>query len=580
MKLVTSHDSLATGVNGVAGIMPNGVSVPSDFPQINITTNSNPDPDPIFIDNRGGGGNPYNVIFDNNGSPIWYMKMPDERRDMKVQHNGVMTMLARDEGGDHFNGFNTNYQQITNYWPTNGYSGDEHELQVLADGTYFMTAIRTQTVDMTRYVTNGNPAASVTENILQEFSPSGDLIFKWRPWDHINILDEQQFIDLTSSSFDFAHMNAIDVDTDGHILISSRNTSEVTKINRDTGDIIWRLGGAHNQFTYVNDPLGGTRNQHCVRMVTTNDYTIFDNGNLHNPSESRGVEYVLDTNKMTATLVWQYPPTPSPSLFSYYMGDVQRLPNGNTLINWAIGPLPKLTEVRPDGTKVFEMNWVNQWEAYRVWRCHWQGVALQPYLIVQSYPDNVTLIFNQFGDTNVAFYKIYGGTASQSTNLLATSGSTLARLSNLQNGSTYYFRVTAVNKQGVEGPYSDEVNATVNIIPPGQNMIQNGDFSQGTASWVWTLGGGATAAWAIESGVSHFYITNGTSTLASIQLKQTGKPLLQGHNMCSNSTRGPPLSPVTSRRWWRRTLLPTRTTAAPSAPISPRCIIITGTFSR
>jgi hypothetical protein len=186
------------------------------------------------------------------------------------------------------------------------------------------------------------------------------------------------------------------------------------------------------------------------------------------------------------------------------MGDVQRLTNGNTLIDWAIGLLPKLTEVRPDGSKAFEMNWVAQWEAYRTWRCPWQGSAVQPYLIVEPYPDNITLIFNQFGDTNVAFYKIYGGTVSQSTTLLATSGVTLKRLVNLQNGSTYYFRVTAVNKQGVEGPYSNEASAMVNIIKPGQNMIQNGDFSQGTAFWVWGLNGGATAAWAIES---HFYIT-------------------------------------------------------------------------
>src|SRR4029077_9029374 len=164
-------------------------------------------------------------------------------------------------------------------------SGDEHELQVLADGTYLMSALATVTVDMTRYVTNGKPAASVTEDILQEFTSAGDLIFQWRAWDHLDVRDEQQFIDLTAGGFDFAHMNAIDIDTDGNILISSRNTSEITKINRDTGDIIWRLGGVHNQFTYVNDPLNGTRNQHCVRMVTTNDYTMFDNGNLHNPPE-------------------------------------------------------------------------------------------------------------------------------------------------------------------------------------------------------------------------------------------------------------------------------------------------------
>jgi len=209
------------------------------------------------------------------------------------------------------------------------------------------------------------------------------------------------------------------------------------------------------------------------------------------------------------------------------MGDAQRLPNGNTLIDWAVGNLPKLTEVRPDGSKAFEMNWVNQFEAYRTWRCSWHGVALQPYLILEPYPDNLTLIFNQFGDTNVAFYRIYGGPAPQPTNLLATSGSTLKSLSNLPNGP-YYFRVAAVKQSGVEGQFSNEENVSVNIIKPGQNMVANGDFAQGTNSWTWTLSGTATAGWRIESGVGHFDITNGGTTTASVQLLQPGKTLIQG----------------------------------------------------
>ena len=456
------------------------------------------------------------------------MAIGNEQRDQKVQHNGVFTVLDH-TGGIHFNGFDHHYQQIATYAAVNGYSGDDHELQVLPDGTYFLGGMNTEIVDMSRLVTNGNPAASVTEEIIQEFSPAGELIFQWRAWDYFDIRDEGQFIDLTGSGFDFPHINSIDLDTDGNIVISSRNTSEITKINRDTGEIIWRLGGGHNQFTYVNDPLGGTRNQHCVRVVTTNDYTMFDNGNLHNPPESRGVEYVVDTNKMTATVMWQYPPIPTNTIYSDYMGNVQRLTNGNTLINWAVGYLPKLTEVRPDGTKAFEMNWVDQWETYRVWRCPWQGVALQPYLITEAYPDNLTLIFNQFGDTNVAFYRIYGGTTPHSTNLLATSGLTLKQLTSLQNGRTYYFRVTTVNKQGLEGPYSNEATNLINLIPPGQNMVANGDFAQGTSGWSWTLSGGATAAWAIESGVSHFYLTNGTASLANLQLQQTGIPLVQSN---------------------------------------------------
>ena len=161
-------------ITAKAMVMPKGVSVPTGFPLINVTVNNNPDPEYIFIDNRGGNGTPYNVIFDNSGSPIWYQLMPDERRDMKVQHNGMLTMLAR-TGGYRFVGLNTNYVQVASYWATNGYGVDEHELQVLADGTYFLVALASQTVDMSRYVTGGNPAASVTEQVIQGFTPAGEL---------------------------------------------------------------------------------------------------------------------------------------------------------------------------------------------------------------------------------------------------------------------------------------------------------------------------------------------------------------------------------------------------------------------
>lgn len=507
---------------------PNGVSVPDNFPRINIAVNNNPDPNPIFLDNRGGGGNPYNVIFDNSGSPIWYRRMPDERRDMKVQHNGVLTMLARDNG-THFNGFDTNYNLIKTYWADNGYGVDEHELQVLTNGNYLLIGLRGETVDMTRFIPNGNPGAGVTEQIIQEFTAAGELIFQWRAWDHFDIRDQGEFIDITGGGFDFPHINAIDIDTDGNIVISSRSLSEITKIDRTTGDFIWRLGGHHNQMTFINDPLQGPRNQHAIRSAGTNHYTLFDNGDLHTPSMSRGVEYQVDTNLMTATVVWQYPKVPDPNYYSFYMGDTQRLPNGNTLINWAVGNLPKLTEIRPDGSKAFEMNWVDGFEAYRVWRCPWKGVAVQPYLIAESNPDNVTLTFNQFGDTHVAYYKIYGGPTPQSTNLLASSVVTRQVLTHLNNGQTYYFRVSAVNDQGVEGQFSNEESVLVNIVHPGQNSLQNGDFSQNQTGWNLSQTDTGTGNWSVVGGAAKVAVSTPGSSYTSLQLQQPGVVLIQGN---------------------------------------------------
>jgi hypothetical protein len=89
--------------------------------------------------------------------------------------------------------------------------------------------------------------------------------------------------------------------------------------------------------------------------------------------------------------------------------------------------------------------------------------------------------------------------------------------------------VAAVDREGVESDFSDELNVLVNIVRPGQNMVQNGDFSQGQVSWNWTLGSGAAATWVIENGVSRVNITAGTSSLTGVQLRQTGKPLVNGN---------------------------------------------------
>ena len=85
------------------------------------------------------------------------------------------------------------------------------------------------------------------------------------------------------------------------------------------------------------------------------------------------------------------------------------------------------------------MNWVGNFEAYRVWRCPWEGMALKPNLIIEPEADNITLLFNKFGDPNVAYYNIYGGTSPNPTQILDTSTTAMKKLSNLQNEKTYFF---------------------------------------------------------------------------------------------------------------------------------------------
>jgi hypothetical protein len=59
-------------------------------------------------------------------------------------------------------------------------------------------------------------------------------------------------------------------------------------------------------------------------------------------------------------------------------------------------------------------------------------------------------------------------------------------------------------------------------------MLQNGDFAQGSNSWFFAVNGNANAAWTIENGISQFYITNGGTSLSSIELLRWGQALIQG----------------------------------------------------
>ena len=202
---------------------------------------------------------------------------------------------------------------------------------------------------MSQIVPGGNPAATVYGLIVQEVDTHRNVVFEWRSWDHIDITDSNQ--DLTAQVIDLIHGNAVGLDFDGNLLISSRHLDEVTKINRQTGAIIWRWGGKRNQFTFIGDNRRFSH-LHDIRLLPNGHYTLYDNGNGLTPEYSRALEYVLDQTHKTATLVWEYRNTPD--VFAWGMGNAQRLPNGNTMIGWGT-TVPTLTEVTPDGRKAFEL---------------------------------------------------------------------------------------------------------------------------------------------------------------------------------------------------------------------------------
>ncbi len=328
------------------------------------------------------------LVLRNDGTPVFARNLEGDAHDFNLQPNGELSYS--DDNANAFIVMDSSCTVIDTIRCGNGYSTDPHELRILQNGDALLLGEDLQIVDMSQIVPGGFPSAQVIGCIIQELDPDGNVVFQWRSWDHFKITDAMH-IDLTASFIDYVHANALDMDTDGNILLSSRHLNEITKIDRETGAIIWRLGGQNNQFTFVNDSIGFSY-QHAVRRIQNGHITLFDNGDFHTPPFSRAAEYALDEQKMTATLVWQYRNTPD--VFGYAMGYVQRLDNGNTLIGWGAGN-PTATEVAPDGTKLFEMTFDEGIYSYRAYRYVWRpaitsvagGGGPAGFTLRQNYPN-------------------------------------------------------------------------------------------------------------------------------------------------------------------------------------------------
>ena len=216
---------------------------------------------------------------------------------------------------------------------------------------------------MSEIVDGGQEVAYIIDVVIQEQDPDGNIVFEWRGIDHYKITETNR--DFNSSKIDYAHSNALSIDEDGNILLSSRHLDEITKINHGTGDIIWRLSSNPdtNDFTFTStNGIGDTPNffmQHDVRLLRgqfSGNISLFDNHNNGVSGDnisSRVQIFEIDEENKIADFVWQYKNIPE--VYSNFMGNAQELRNGNFVIGWGGISSPGVTEISKDGDKLFEL---------------------------------------------------------------------------------------------------------------------------------------------------------------------------------------------------------------------------------
>jgi hypothetical protein len=276
----------------------------------------------------------YVVIFDRNGVPVWWdTESPGRMIDPKVLDDGTIAWW-RDNHGYIVHDLNGSIlgEIDTVLGPT-----DLHELQQTPNGNYLLISSKVREhIDLSEY--GYGPDEEVLDYIVEEVNPQGQLVWSWDTADHIGLNETGRWWPklITEVPRDIVHMNAVEPVGENAVLVSLRHTDAVYKIDKSTGEILWKLGGTWTtkSLNAVNDPQGSypLGGQHDPRLMPDGTITVYDNRTAL-PSPPRAVRYEIDEAKRTATLVEQV--TDPFITSSFCCGSARRSEDGSWLVNWA-----------------------------------------------------------------------------------------------------------------------------------------------------------------------------------------------------------------------------------------------------
>jgi hypothetical protein len=216
-----------------------------------------------------------------------------------------------------------------------------------------------------------------------------------------------------TTPFDYFHINSIDVQQDGDLLVDARNTWAAYDIDAHTGRVRWQLDGKHSSFAM--GPGTRTAWQHDARRQPDGTITFFDNGAtpaVH--PQSRAIAVRLDTQHMKATLV-RDDRHPAKPLVAGSQGNVQQLANGAWIVGW--GEVPYISEYSASGQLLLDAHLPAAYQSYRAYRLPWSAHPTDaPALVAVRARAHVgaTVYASWNGATEVASWRVLGGASPAS----------------------------------------------------------------------------------------------------------------------------------------------------------------------
>ena len=426
--------------------------------QAPIMTVTVPDRDPaagdVFTTNGPGAGHYGLLIYTPKGQLVWFdqtsgglvaddlnVQAYDGQRDLTFWE-GKVPSLGFGQGEDIV--MNSNYQVVARVSGGNGLQADLHEFQIAPNAVAYVTAYNPIRCNLS---SQGGPRDGVIlDATVEEIDMKTGLVrWEWHALGHIGV-GESDTSPPASRAWDWFHINSIDPEPDGNILISARNTLAVYQLQGGSGQVLWRLGGLDSSFK-----MGlGTKTywQHDARALANGDITIFDDASPPSPeSQSRAITIALDLGTHRARLVSAFT-HPDPPLRADSQGNMQTLPDGNTLVGY--GGEPEISEFAKDGSLLFDAHLPYDMIFYRAYRHPWSGQPLTPPAAVANL-NNVseTIVHMSWnGATDVASWRLLAGAHPGSLAPAATIPTAGFETSTILPACHQYVAVQALDSAG------------------------------------------------------------------------------------------------------------------------------------
>jgi hypothetical protein len=245
-------------------------------------------------------------------------------------------------------------------------------------------------------------------------------LFDWSLIDHIS-LDEITYPTNPNvekecqDGWDANHCNAVDRFDNGDYLISCRHTDALYKVSRETGSILWRLGGTRSDFKFVGNAKFSRQHHARVREenATHTVLSLFDNARAEGVKSAtndytRGLVLALHDN--IAEQVIEYP-RPDHE-YSTSRGSLEVLPNGNVFMGWTFHS--RISEHTANGKLLMKAKLPPKKNTYRSYKSPWVGRPLQPpdaysRLVKNGWPSELTteVSVSWNGATEIVKWNIY-----------------------------------------------------------------------------------------------------------------------------------------------------------------------------